>query len=330
MKIEEISQHLKIPPHVTIGLARAGFFGLSSKSGRFKRRALRDFEKYGLQWDPHLAPRSFPDGLVPVVPGWENPPPHTRTEFSVAVERAAAAGQDILWLVNFFFRPNPFYFPADDTVYRLRPLPVKLKEKFEVSCGDASATVYPDPAGRLALIQVLGQREPDGDVMSCIAKARNCIVPVLNWLTMQTDHALPILQQNWVGLPSGDIHFVSPTKSAEVMLDPQGFTDHHPLREVQALYDGYRHAKLPAHPVFGGFSGKKLNTAADELRNSYRNAIAHHRNDKDQSTLLTGTDAASLERLETAMATMRYVVRTKLVGLNELFAAATDLAQGQV
>ena len=236
MKVDEITKYLKTPHPITVGLARAGFFGFSSKSEHFKHQAVIDFMKYGVQWDPKLPQRLMPEGIDPVVPGWENPPRHTMTEYCVSIDNTSQDTPDTHWIANFFFTPNAFYFPDPDVVQRVYPLRVHLQKKFIFDSGENKVVVFPDPKGFLALIQVYGEHQTDRKFGDCQIAAKKNIVPVLNWLTVQTDESLPILQENWVELPSGDIHFISKKTPKIFHLCPQGFKEHRPLREAQSLY----------------------------------------------------------------------------------------------
>lgn len=374
MKIEEIAAYLKMPLLIATGLARAGFFGFSSKSGHFKRQAVIDFESHGAQWDQSLKSRLMPEGVDPVVPGWENPPRHTMTEYCVSIDQHDHGVKDTHWLANFFFKPNPFYFPDSDAVQRLYPSRVRLNKKFIAQSGDTEIIVYPGKDKRLALIQVFGQIKPNEKFGDCLVEAKNKIVPVLNWLTMCADESLSIVQENWVGLPSGDIHFITSKYPSEIRIDPQDFTEHHPLRDAQSLYrlglncnepiyaflsfwrayeaiDSVqknwikiyreRHLKneefsgllkiygqllIPDHPAFDEYRGQKLNKAADALRDKFRNSIAHA-HIQNNANLLTGSDEESHQRVRAALATLRYVVKTKLDFLNRIFGAARDLSE---
>jgi hypothetical protein len=373
MKLEEIASYLKLPMLIATGLARAGFFGFSSKSGHFKRQAIIDFDNHGAQWDRSLKPRLIPGGIDPVAPGWENPPKHAMTEHCVSIDSQRTT-TDNHWVANFFFRVNHFYFPPQEAVPLLSPSRVRLNEKFIVQNGDDKIIVYPDKNKKLALIQIFGEGNPEESFGSCLVKAKNKIVPVLNWMTMSADEALPIVQENWVGLPSGNIYFITSKVPTATLLDPQSFTEHHPLRDAQSLYrlglncnepmyaflsfwracealestqrewfkkyrerysndeefSGlikiYGQLAIPNHPVFDEYIGKKLNNAADVLRDKFRNSIAHaHMQESDN--LLTGSDEESHQRMQAALATLRYVVKTKLDHLSKIFFLARDLSK---
>ncbi len=236
MKVAEIAEYLQMPLAIATGLARAGFFGHSSPAGHFKRGAVREFEKHGVQWDPGLGRRLMPQGLDPVVPGWESPPLHTLTEFCISLDRECVANDDTHWVANFFFSPNEFCFPHADVCRRISPSGVRLREKFIAASTGLKVIVYPDRMGRLALIQVYGRCQAGRAPTDYLIEAKNDIVPVLNWLTLQTDASLPILQQHWVGLPSGNIHLVASRIPPITWLDPQCFVEHEPLRDAQSLY----------------------------------------------------------------------------------------------
>jgi len=366
MKLDEIANYLKMSLLIATGLARAGFFGFSSKSGHYKRQAVIDFDKYGVQWNSSLKPRLMPEGIDPVVSGWENPPRHTMTEYCVSIEAKNWGLADTYWLANFFFKVNPFYFPQHDAVQRLYLSKVKLKEKFIALNGNSRIIVYPDKSGRLALIQVFGEGNPKEKFGGCLVEAKNKITSVLNWLTMCSDGAIPIVQENWVGLPSGDIHFITSKVALDTIIEPKDFIEHQPLRDAQSLYrlglncnepmyaflsfwraceamdavqkewikqyrqryagneyfstllKNYGQLVIPDHPVFGEYKGWKLNKAANMLRDKFRNSIAHaHMQDSDN--LLTGSDEGSNQRVQAALATLRYIVKERLNFLNKIF-----------
>ena len=87
-----------------------------------------DFDKYGVQWDSSLKNRMIPSDIDPIISGWENPAKHTKTQFCISIDKKAIAN-DELWVANFFFRANTFYFPAQDTIQYLFPSKIKLDKK---------------------------------------------------------------------------------------------------------------------------------------------------------------------------------------------------------
>jgi hypothetical protein len=94
----------------------------------YKKKAIQDFIKYGLQWDSSLKKRVLPAHIDPVIPGWENPPLHTLSQYQVSVDKDMDAIENTYWVANFFFIPNYFYFPDLDSFCRLESPKVKLKE----------------------------------------------------------------------------------------------------------------------------------------------------------------------------------------------------------
>lgn len=236
MNVASAAEYLKIPLPIAIGLARAGYFGFSSKSGHYKRKAIIAFQKYGVQWNSKLGRRVMPEGIDPVVPGWENPPLHTQTAYCISRDKDMDSVKDTCWLANFFFTVNEFYFPEHDAYRPISPLSVKLDKKFTVTNSEERVVVYPNPNGRLALIQVFGTCESEWDFENYLIKAKNLIVPVLNWITINTEVSLPIVQENLTVLPSGNIYFLTSKKPACVTICPQDFTEHFPLRDAHSLY----------------------------------------------------------------------------------------------
>lgn len=259
------------------GFARAGFFGFSSKSGHYKKKAIQDFIKYGLQWDSSLKKRVLPAHINPVVPGWENPPLHTLSQYQVSVDKDMDAIENTYWVANFFFIPNYFYFPDLDSFCRLESPKVKLKEKIIFSSDEnKKVIVYPDPNDNLALIQVSGKIEDNTDE-TLFSIAKNTIVPVLNWLSYTTDHILPIVQQNLVKLPSGDTYFYKAKQAPLVQLNPSSFTEHKPLRDAMSLYRLGLNSNEPIYAFLSFFRAKEaVEKIKKEWFNKYKEQFKEH------------------------------------------------------
>lgn len=277
MKIEEIAKYLNLHIAVVTGFARARFFGFSSKSGHYKNKAIQDFKKYGLQWDTSLKKRVLPAHIDPVIPGWENPPLHTLSQYQVSVDKDMDAIENTYWVANFFFIPNYFYFPDLDSFCRLESPKVKLKEKFVFSYDEnKKVIVYPDPNDNLALIQVSGKIEDNTDE-TLFSIAKNTIVPVLNWLSYTTDHILPIVQQNLVKLPSGDTYFYKAKQAPLVQLNPSSFTEHKPLRDAMSLYRLGLNSNEPIYAFLSFFRAKEaVEKIKKEWFNKYKEQFKEH------------------------------------------------------
>lgn len=277
MKIEEIAKYLNLHIAMVAGFARAGFFGFSSKSGHYKKKAIQDFIKYGLQWDSSLKKRVLPAHINPVVPGWENPPLHTLSQYQVSVDKDMDAIENTYWVANFFFIPNYFYFPDLDSFCRLESPKVKLKEKIIFSYDEnKKVIVYPDPNDNLALIQVSGKIEDNTDE-TLFSIAKNTIVPVLNWLSYTTDHILPIVQQNLVKLPSGDTYFYKAKQAPLVQLNPSSFTEHKPLRDAMSLYRLGLNSNEPIYAFLSFFRAKEaVEKIKKEWFNKYKEQFKEH------------------------------------------------------
>ncbi len=277
MKIEEIAKYLNLHIAVVTGFARAGFFGFSSKSGHYKNKAIQDFKKYGLQWDTSLKKRVLPAHIDPVIPGWENPPLHTLSQYQVSVDKDMDAIENTYWVANFFFIPNYFYFPDLDSFCRLESPKVKLKEKIIFSSDEnKKVIVYPDPNDNLALIQVSGKIEDNTDE-TLFSIAKNIIVPVLNWLSYTTDHILPIVQQNLVKLPSGDTYFYKAKQAPLVQLNPSSFTEHKPLRDAMSLYRLGLNSNEPIYAFLSFFRAKEaIEKVKKEWFNKMREQFKEH------------------------------------------------------
>ena len=277
MKIEEIAKYLNLHIAVVTGFARAGFFGFSSKSGHYKNKAIQDFKKYGLQWDSSLKKRVLPAHIDPVIPGWENPPLHTLSQYQVSVDKDMDAIENTYWVANFFFIPNYFYFPDTDRFCLLEAPKVKLKEKIIFSYdANKKVIVYPDPNDNLALIQVSGKIEDNTDE-TLFSIAKNTIVPVLNWLSYTTDHILPIVQQNLVKLPSGDIYFYKAKQAPLVQLNPSSFTEHKSLRDAMSLYRLGLNSNEPIYAFLSFFRAKEaVEKIKKEWFNKYKEQFKEH------------------------------------------------------
>ena len=277
MKIEEIAKYLNLHIAVVTGFARAGFFGFSSKSGHYKNKAIQDFKKYGLQWDTSLKKRVLPAHIDPVIPGWENPPLHTLSQYQVSVDKDMDAIENTYWVANFFFIPNYFYFPDTDRFCLLEAPKVKLKEKFVFSSDEnKKVIVYPDPNDNLALIQVSGKIEDNTDE-TLFSIAKNTIVPVLNWLSYTTDHILPIVQQNLVKLPSGDTYFYKAKQAPLVQLNPSSFTEHKSLRDAMSLYRLGLNSNEPIYAFLSFFRAKEaVEKIKKEWFNKYKEQFKEH------------------------------------------------------
>ena len=294
MKIEEIAKYLNLHIAVVTGFARAGFFGFSSKSGHYKNKAIQDFKKYGLQWDTSLKKRVLPAHIDPVIPGWENPPLHTLSQYQVSVDKDMDAIENTYWVANFFFIPNYFYFPDLDSFCRLESPKVKLKEKFVFSYDEnKKVIVYPDPNDNLALIQVSGKIEDNTDE-TLFSIAKNTIVPVLNWLSYTTDHILPIVQQNLVKLPSGDTYFYKAKQAPLVQLNPSSFTEHKPLRDAMSLYRLGLNSNEPIYAFLSFFRAKE---AVEKIKKEWFNKyIEQFKEHQDLINLINDFNKHSLPK----------------------------------
>lgn len=376
MNITDICNHLKIEPSIATGLARAGFFGYSSESGIYDQQAIIDFERYGAQWNKNLEKRLLPDGIEPVVAGWENPPPYTPAEYCISIDNSSDTTNDTHWIANFFFMPNDFYFPESGNYSWPPENFIELNKKFTVQNSSETITIYPDPCNRLALIQIFGTFDitKKSDAHLKLIEAKNKITPILNWIALQANSAIPIVQQNLIGIPSGNINYISKKHAPKISLNPQNFTEHLPLREAQSLYrlglncnepmyaflsfwraneamdiiqdehlksykikfnshenlmeamKEYGQLRTPSHPAFGEFSGLKISKNATTLRDKYRNAIAHSKTDKPINITLTGSDEASQQKMQAALATLHQLVKTKLDKLNKILQLAKDIS----
>ncbi|WP_179953493.1 methylamine utilization protein MauJ [Desulfobotulus mexicanus] len=294
-----------------MGKARSGLFGYSSKSGDFDQELIEDQRKYGTQWSKKLKPRYTPESLDVEVEGWENAPIGTFSEYRIGIgDEGDRPDKDVLWLAQYYFVPNHFYFPDRQMLAPIGKPLVSLDEPFFCNINNHEIGVYPDSAGHLAMISVLGKKDGDKDYL---ASGLNLITPLLNQISFQTDQVLPIVQKHWIGLPSGTIQYQKLVEPGRIKLSPRDFTEHEPLTHALSLYrtglncndpaysffSFWRAAesvdiekakwcrrnnlsvpklteeKIPDHKVFAGRVGMKFTKVMDEMRAKYRNSIAH-------------------------------------------------------
>ncbi|NWO11397.1 hypothetical protein HLV40_13435 [Chromohalobacter salexigens] len=348
MKVKEIAKVLKIPEWAAAGKARAGLFGYASKSGNHDRKLVENYQQYGTQWVSRKSARYTPEEIDVTVPGWENPPLGTLRQYRIGLgDQWDTPDKDACWLAHYYFVPNHFYFPDRQMLAPIGKPLVKLHKKFHTTADGCDIGVYPDPDGDLALITVLGKKDGDQDYLT---KGLKIINPLLNWLTFSTDQALPIVQQFWIGLPSGMIEYQKQVEPSKIQLSPAHFIEHDPLIHAQSLYrralncndpiyaffSFWRAAEavdearnqwcretrislirvkeeiIPKHNVFGTYSGKKFTWVMDKLRDEYRNAIAHVSTYKSVGKVLTGSHAEDENSLKANTACIRYIAKTKI------------------
>ena len=348
MKLKEIANLLNTTEWLAAGKARSGLFGYASKTGHYSRERIEDYQQYGTQWSNNLQPRYAPETIDLEVPGWENPPVGTMRKYRVGHgDEGDNPDKDLCWLAHYYFIPNHFYFPDRQKLAPIGKPLVNLRKRFFTYAQECNIGVYPDPKSQLALISVLGKKNGDKDYLML---GLDVINPLLNWLTQQTVQALPIVQQHWIGIPSGTLHYQKLVEPARCELSSQDFLEHKPLIHAQSLYrralncndpiysffSFWRAAeavddakalwcrstrysiwkiteeKLPEHKVFGRRVGKKFTKFMDDSRDAYRNAIAHVATYKDEGKVLTGGNAEDEAILQVNIACIRYVAKVKI------------------
>lgn len=353
MDLKDLSGQLQLPPWFVAGLLNAGLLGFTDAGKGPEAEAVRHFMDYGTQWQDGLPPRSAPYDQIPEVAGWEGRPPATFSHMQIMTRPdMEAVDADVQWLAHFYFRPNPFFFPDPAASRLVGDVPIRLRQKLKLMSGKQEIFLYPDPQGRLALAAVTGAMQKGVDPM---VEALDTVTPLLNHLSTQTDHALPIVQKLWFGLPSGAINIYTSARPEPVQLEVTDFVSHGQLADAESLYrmglannePMYRFlsfwrvneavdqvqgqcriqpsaavrkglvTRFPQHPVFGSLAGKKLNAAIDEYQGIYRNAIAHG-GLAGGAPVLSGASAAGLHEMELAIPVMRFMARARIENMQLL------------
>lgn len=348
MKIQEIANFLNEPKVLVVGKARAGLFGYASKSGNFDQKLIEDQKKYGTQWSKKLKPRYTPEYMDAEVEGWEKPPIGTFRRCEIGLgDEGSNPDEDVSWLAQYYFVPNHFYFPDRQMLAPIGKPLVNLDKPFFCDVNNHKIGIYPDDAGHLAMISVLGKKDGDEDYLDL---GLNLITPFLNQICYQTDQALPIVQKHLIGLPSGTIQYQKLVEPRRIKLSPQDFTEYEPLVHALSLYRSglncndpvysffsfWRAAesvdrekskwcqenelsvpkvteeKIPDHKVFYGRVGMKFTKVMDELRPKYRNSIAHVPGDYEGGKILTGGDAEDEYELKVNLSCIRYIAKVKI------------------
>ena len=263
MRVEEVASKLNMDRTKIEGLWKAGFFG-DPRNPEISGEAFCSFKKYGAQWNTKL-PSRLPPKEHPVVDGWENPPPDTKTEFCISLEKNNSVISDKYWAANFFFSTNDFYFPSRSALKRLDSLGISLKDKRTLKTDACEVEIFPDPNDRIALARIYGEiKDEDGlELSDYFIRAKTDLSPVLNWITLETDHPLPIMQENIVGLPSGNIHFMAFTEPREPELNGQNFYESYKMRHAISLY---RTGLNCNQSLYALFSFIRAHEAIEEIR----------------------------------------------------------------
>jgi hypothetical protein len=217
----EAAARLKLAPNVFRALAMSGLLG-GGLNGRFRLRAIEEYECYGTQWSGEPPGKSLrPDimELVGVPPGTvgDEQPPDTGTQLQVSSEPHPKSENDAAWLAQLYLRPNPHLLPTPTALSLIGPVLVRLPKARDVLGTRLPTRLYPDPEEHLAMIQVAGQGDP---AEAAFKAAYDVASPVLDELALQFDVPLHVCQVVVVGIPSGvlTLFFGKPPKVA--VLDP--------------------------------------------------------------------------------------------------------------
>jgi hypothetical protein len=344
-QVKSLAQRLGVPDYYASGLLFSGLLGYTDSAGEVTSEGIRHYQNYGTQWRTDIPPRIAPYDEAPEPAGWENAPIYTSGDAQLSCSEYSFADGDVIWQAHLYFRPNFFFFPNWTTTGSALGVPVSLPHKLRVTSRGRDIELFPDPEGRLSLLSVTGQLQKGQDPMET---ALEIAIPVLNRISAITDHALPIVQQHWIGFPSGTINIRTISRPRPVKLDLSDFTEFSPLKDAEALYrvglncneamyrflsfwraheaieSAQAHwrkqtqkaileptpAIFPSHPVFGTFSGKKFGAAINELHGAYRNAIAHGGLSNKQ--VHSGASAKNLTKIEQTTPLIHYIAKTKI------------------
>lgn len=348
--IKKVSERIKVPDWVAVGLVRSGLLGYTNSSGEFSSEAIESYELYGTQWNEKLAPRNFNySDLAKAEPeGWKNAPPDTFTELQISLDKNQFSDKDVAWIAQFYIRPNQFFFldPQGSTTNSPQ---ISLESKKWVSNSDfpnINIIIYPDPYKQLSLISVHGTKLDNDE--SPLEYAERVIQPLISELSYKYDQPLFISQKHWIGLPSGTISIYTQRRVEIKSAELSGFTDYHELRESKSLYltalnqnepmykflsfyrvieslrpevtrirrDQRIQMKMPKHPAFGHHKSKNVGQVVDKLKAQFRNAIAHA-DRKSNSSIISLANPDEYHGMLLAMPTVRYIARLYIETVEE-------------
>lgn len=313
LNLLELSKRLKLPPHYIWGMLVSGLFGDTDKNGNVYKSAVESYEKYGTQWNDLLKNRDYDYSIMPEVDGWENAPIGTSTEIQISLDRDFKE-QDTHWIAQLYIKPNKFFFADPENKALVGSCSIMLKERTRIKSEDfprQTLTLYPHPDGSLALVSVIGEK--DEKDISPLDLAMKMALPILSELAFKSDESIHISQKHWIGLPSGIIRIETYKRPDRYEFNLDNFKDYHSLREAKSLYftalscsepmsqflsfyrvieltrtianqylkQNRKTYRIPNHPAYGSYQGKKVNAGVDTLKKDFRNSIAHaNTNDK--------------------------------------------------
>lgn len=307
INLDELRIRLNMPISIVAGMVRAGLFGITDSSGNILISSIESYEKYGTQWSEELNERLYPYTDFPEVSGWKNAPIGTFTELQISQDKEFESN-DNCWIAQLYIRPNKFFFPDPENMALIGSCSIQLEKKVHIHSDDyidKIFTLYPYSDGSLALISVFGKgKEADRSPLDI---AMEMALPILSELSFRADRSIHISQKHWISLPSGTINIETKKIPKNYQFNLQDFKDYHSLREAKSLYfsalncnetmsqflsfyraiesvrnqaNKYLQAdrkphKIPNHPAYGDYQGKKITAGADTLKAKFRNAIAH-------------------------------------------------------
>ncbi len=253
---QEAGRRIGEPGTVFTALNRSGLLG-TGINGRFRLRAIEEYEKFGTQWTgedrlPSLRPDIFDlIGVPPGILGGEQPT-DTGTQLQIANAKDSFADNDTSWIAQFYLRPNRHFQPSPTALSLIGPVLIRLEVARDVVGAALPTRLFPDPQGYLAMVQVRGDGLPqDGGFQA----AYDVASPVLDQLAVVHDVPLHVCQTVLIGVPSGVITLVlgKPPKLALISAtDP--LPDALPrseLREAVALYRNAISSDDPFHRFLG-------------------------------------------------------------------------------
>jgi hypothetical protein len=326
----------------------SGLLGPKEEEGIPEIR-IEEYERYGTQWLPEenlgvYSNDSLPEELI-------NNEPHLTfrglTRYAYNLKNIRNADLDTGWLVHFYLKPNRYMFLDPASLALVGPIQLKLLAKRKIVDTTLPVTLYPDPQGSLALIEILGVRQP---VERAYEIAYDVASPILDELSLKYDQPLPIAQSTIIGIPSGTITVnhnmrvkVKEIKSNDIILSKCPFPE---LKDAVALYREAISSNNPFHQFltfwkvyenvckirgnwrkehkrhvikikpetiseeFGRFASYTFEKVRQELIASYRHAIAH--GELSTGKPKTAASSSDITDIWKMMPLIRYMARTVL------------------
>lgn len=297
LNLSDLINRLKLPSHIVRGMLVSGLFGYTDKEGNVCKSSVESYEKYGTQWNDSSKDRDYDYSIVHKVEGWENAPIGTFTEMQISIDKDLKE-QDTHWLAQLYIKPNKFFFADPENKTLVGSCSIMLKKRIQINSKDfprKTLILYPHPDGSLALLSVIGKK--DEKEISPLDLAMKMALPILSELAFRSDKSIHISQKHWIGLPSGIINIETYKRPDRYEFNLNDFKDYHSLREAKSLYftalncseqmsqflsfyrvieltrtranqylqDNRKAHRIPNHPAYGNYQGKKVNAGVDTL-----------------------------------------------------------------